>query len=382
MVGIVVLGAGMMSHGLAYDLARFGELEILTIADINYDAAKMIAKKAGKPANAAKLDARDFRQLCNILENYQTAITALPYHFNLAVTKACIKTGVNMVDLGGNTNIVHQQQNLGPEAATENISIIPDLGLAPGMMTILTMGICKQLDEIDTVKIRVGGLPQTPVPPLGYQLTFSPEGLINEYRERCWVIRNFRRMAVDPLAELESIAFPAALGELEAFSTSGGSSTLPATLEGKARELNYKTIRYSGHCEKIRLLSSMGLFDEDFIKVDKFKIRPRDILCQLLLNKLLKNQPDVVLARVTVTGRKANKEYCTIENEIIDYFDPKTQLTAMMRTTAFPTSIVALMITNGQIEEKGVISAENVVDAVQLKKELKKRNVIVKEGIT
>lgn len=382
MATVVILGAGMMGHGLAYDLTRFGELETLTIADISYSAAQKLAEKVGGPAIAAKFDARDRQQLCDLASNHKIVISALPYHFNYTIAETCAETGVNMVDLGGNVSTVRRQLTLDAEAKAKHITIIPDLGLAPGMMTILTMGICKQFSELDIVKIRVGGLPQTKIAPFDYQLTFSPEGLINEYREPCIALHNFRRTTKDPLTELETITFPPPFGELEAFTTSGGTSTLPITLECKVRELDYKTIRYPGHCEKMRILMSMGLFDEESVEIEGQRIRPRDVLSKLLYKKLPKNQPDVVLARTSVTGRKNNGDYCTIENQIIDYFDEETTLTAMMRTTAFPTSIIALMIINGQITAKGAVSAEIAVDARELKKELKKRNILVEEIIS
>ncbi|MFX0112970.1 MAG: saccharopine dehydrogenase family protein [Candidatus Hodarchaeota archaeon] len=381
MTSVVVLGAGMMGYGLAFDLAKFGCLEKLTIADLNFDAAKQITKEIGHTAHAVKCNVQNTQQLYDTLSGHDTAISALPYHFNFAMAKACVKMGLNMTDLGGNTEIVYQELSLNPKAVEKDVIIIPDLGLAPGMMTILTMGLCNHFAEIDHVKIRVGGLPQKKAPPLDYQLTFNPEGLINEYREPCWVIRDYARKTVKPLIELEKITFPKPFGELEAFNTSGGTSSLPLTLEGKVKELDYKTIRFPGHCEKVRLLAAMGLFEEEIIEIDGLKVRPRDIFSQLLLKKLPKNEPDVVLARASVTGRTLDNEYCTIENEIIDYFDPATKLTAMMRTTAFPTSIVALMMTTGQITTKGAISAENAVKATEMKKELKRRKIIVKKAV-
>ncbi|MFW9916046.1 MAG: saccharopine dehydrogenase family protein [Candidatus Thorarchaeota archaeon] len=381
MATAVILGAGMMAHGLAYDLTRFGRLETLTIADISDNAAQTLAEKVRGPAIATKFDAQDRQQLYDLASNHEIVISALPYHFNYTIAEICAETGAHMVDLGGNSRIVQQQLALDAEAKAKGGTIIPDLGLAPGMMTVLTMDICRHFSEIDTVKIRVGGLPQTKKAPFDYQLTFSPEGLINEYREPCMSLHNFRRTMKEPLTELETIVFPPPFGELEAFTTSGGTSTLPITLEGKARELDYKTIRYPGHCEKMRILMSMGLFDEEPVEIQGEKIRPRDILSQLLYKKLPKNQPDVVLARTSVTGRKESGDSCTIENQIIDYFDEETQLTAMMRTTAFPTSIIALMILNGQINVKGAVPAEIAVDAEKLKKELKKRDILVEEII-
>ncbi|MHA2271822.1 MAG: saccharopine dehydrogenase family protein [Candidatus Hodarchaeales archaeon] len=381
MTTVVILGAGMMGHGLAYDLTRFGELKTLTIADISHNAAHTLAEKVGGPAVTAKFDAQDRQQLFELASNHKVVISALPYHFNYMIAETCAETGANMVDLGGNARIVRQQLTLDAEAKAKGITIIPDLGLAPGMMTILTMGICSQFSEINTVKIRVGGLPQTKIAPFDYQLTFSPEGLINEYREPCMALHNSRRTTKAPLTELETITFPPPFGDLEAFTTSGGTSTLPITLEGKVRELDYKTIRYPGHCEKMRILMNMGLFDEEPVEIEGQKIRPRDVLSKLLYKQLPINQPDVVLAKTSVTGRKNNGDYCTIENQIIDYFDEEAKLTAMMRTTAFPTSIVALMIINGQINAKGALPAEIAVDAKELKKELKKRDIVVEEII-
>jgi lysine 6-dehydrogenase len=152
--------------------------------------------------------------------------------------------------LGGNNYIVDAQLALDEAAKKANINIVPDCGLAPGMVSVLAMHGANRFDETEEIHIRVGGLPQTPKPPLDYQLVFSVEGLINEYIESARVIRDGKIIEVNSMTELETLAFDG-FSALEAFQTSGGTSTLPDTFCGKVKELDYKTIRYAGHCQKI-----------------------------------------------------------------------------------------------------------------------------------
>ncbi len=382
MGNIVILGAGMMSYGLIYDLNRSNNIGSLTIADSNEKAAQAIAKKANIPTSTKIFDANSYQAICNVINDHNTAISALPYTYNFDVAKACIDKGVNMVDLGGNLHIVQKQMALNEKAVANEVTIIPNLGLAPGLMNILAMGAFHQFSKVESLKIRVGGLPQKLIGPLGYQLTFNPEGLINEYREPCEVLRDFKHVTIDPLSELEDISFPDPYNNnLEAFATSGGSSSLPSLLKGKVRELDYKTIRYKGHYQKIKLLKELGLFRDDFLRLKDSTIRPRDVLSKLLWEVLPQNQPDVVLARLSIQGELDKKKSVTLVNDLIDYFDPESNLTAMMKTTAFPTSIVALMLLNNEISIKGVVPAEIAVDSTKLKKELAHRNIIIQETI-
>jgi lysine 6-dehydrogenase len=227
--------------------------------------------------------------------------------------------------------------------------------------------------EATHVHLRVGGLPQNPQPPLDYTLVFSVHGLLNEYIEPAVVIRNGEITEVPSLTEIEEIDFPP-IGVLEAFQTSGGTSTLPCTYQHQLQELDYKTIRYKGHCAKMKVLLDVGMCSEESISIGTFQVSPRDVLSKVLERTLPHEEKDMVLMRITAEGKKGTTTY-----EMIDYFDEKSSMTAMARTTAFPTSIIAQMIASGTISKRGAYPPERVVPPLPFIKELTKRNIIIHE---
>jgi lysine 6-dehydrogenase len=271
---------------------------------------------------------------------------------------------VNFCDLGGNNDVVAAELALDAEAKRAGINIIPDCGLAPGMVAMLVAHAASRFDELEAIHIRVGGLPLQPRPPLDYQLVFSVEGLINEYIEPARIVRGGKIVTVESMTELEAIEFPPPFGKLEAFQTSGGTSTLPDTFLGRVGELDYKTIRYRGHCEKFKTMIDLGLCSGE----------ARKVFSELLVRHLPHDEPDVVLIRVEVSGGGRTLRY-----DIVDRFDAATGLSAMMRTTAFPAAIVALMMARGQTASKGALPQERCLNPDLFMRELAARKIDVVE---
>jgi lysine 6-dehydrogenase len=236
----------------------------------------------------------------------------------------------------------------------------------------------RRLDEVQAVRIRVGGLPQHPKPPLDYQLVFAVEGLINEYVERCVVVRDGVKLSVEPLTEVEEIEFPEPFGTLEAFTTSGGLSTLARTFAGKARDMDYKTIRYPGHAAKMRTLLDLGFFSTDTLTVGETEFHPRQVSARILERLLTGDDWDCVLVRVTVIGTKHGGRR-RLEFEVIDYADESNGITAMMRCTAYPASIILQMLASKQIDARGVVVQERCVPAEPFIAALGKRGIQVVE---
>jgi lysine 6-dehydrogenase len=202
--------------------------------------------------------------------------------------------------------------------------------------------------------------------------------LINEYIEKARVIRQGEIKEIESMTELESLAFddfPA----LEAFQTSGGTSTLPESFAGKIKELDYKTIRYAGHCEKFKTLIDLGLCSSEEILADFVKVKPRKVLGELLQSRLPADEPDYVLIRLEFVGVK-NGVTKHLRYDIIDKYDDKTRLSAMMRTTAFPASIVAQMMAKGDVKMRGATPQEKSIDAEKFVAELAQRNIKIQES--
>jgi lysine 6-dehydrogenase len=374
---ILVLGAGRMGYGAAFDLVHNSpDVESVTVADFDLKKAEDVASKVGTSQIVAKqIDAGNYNDAVALMRGHDSAISCVNYWYNESLSQAAIETATNFCDLGGNNYVVDAQLALDREAKAAGINIIPDCGLAPGMVSILAMHGAAQFDDIQEIHIRVGGLPQDPQPPLNYQLVFSVEGLINEYIEVARVIRDGNVREVESMTEIEELAFED-FPPLEAFQTSGGTSTLPDTFLGKIRELDYKTIRYAGHCEKFKTMIDLGLCSSDEIVVDYAKVTPRKVFGELLQKHLPADEPDYVLVRLDFVGSKDGRTK-KLRYDIVDKQDEKTGLSAMMRTTAFPASIIAQMMARGDVLERGATPQEKAIDPIAFVGELERRKIHV-----
>lgn len=372
---ILVLGAGRMGHGAVYDLVHNSpDVESVTVADFDLSKAEQVAATIGTARiEARQIDASKYADVLELMRGHDSVISCVNYWYNESLSIAAIEAGANFCDLGGNNYVVDEQLALDAEAKAAGINIIPDCGLAPGMVSILAMHGANRFDEIEEIHIRVGGLPQNPQPPLDYQLVFSVEGLINEYIETARVIRNGEIMEVDSMTELESLSFEN-FPSLEAFQTSGGTSTLPDTFLGKVRELDYKTIRYAGHCEKLKTMIDLGLCSSEEVVADYVKVKPRKVFGELLQKYLPADGPDYVLVRLEFVGTK-DGEVKRLRYDIVDKQDEQTGLSAMMRTTAFPASIIAQMMARGDVLERGATPQEKAINPERFVAELERRNI-------
>lgn len=378
---IVVIGSGMMGQAIAFDLYKYSNFKTITLIDRDKNTLESAEKfLKGKKINFQLIDVEKTKKLKVFLKDYDIAISAIPYIFNFKLTKIAIETKTHLLDLGGNNDIVNKQRNLSLKAKKCGVTIIPDCGLAPGLTSVIAREIVEQLDYVDVVKMRVGGLPTNPKPPLNYQIVFSPYGLINEYVEDAIALDNGRIIKKKSMTEIESIMFPEPFGEMEAFLTSGGCSTVPYTFKDKINQLNYKTIRYPGHCEKFKLLLDLGLADKKKITLGNQKIISRDFFASFLLQILPINEKDVVLLKVTGEGLK-DGEKLRIEYMMIDRYDEKNNITSMMRTTGYPVSIISQMIKDEKITKRGVFCSEEIVPCQPFFNELKKRNIIINKEI-
>ena len=354
---ILLIGAGMMGRAIAYDLLRHPDVETLVVADRERKRAEaIVAWLADRRATPIKLDVSASGAVREAMADSRVAVSAVPYFFNLGLAQAAVETKTHFCDLGGNPRIVSQELALDEPAKTAGVAVVPDCGLAPGLVNVLTAAAVSELGRAEEVKIRVGGLPQHPRPPLGYQIVFSPHGLINEYMEKAVILRDGEIQTVPSLTGREEITFPPPYGKLEAFHTAGGSSTLPQTMRARVKNLDYKTIRYPGHLDKVKTIADLGFFDLHPVAVDSGEVVPRALAVRLFQEKLSFNEPDVVLLRVS--ARAGSRE---VHYELIDYYDEKTGLSAMMRTTGFPIAEIAYMLATGEISARGALPPESCV---------------------
>ena len=305
----LVLGAGQQGFAAALDLARTRDVSEVVVADLDPERARRAADRLqGGPAavRAETLDVAGEPRLAARLAGYDVVISAVPYFLNARLTRAAIDARVSFCDLGGNTDVVREQERLDPEAREAGVTVVPDCGLAPGMANVLAVAGIGRLDRAEEVHIRVGGLPVHPIPPLDYMMVFSMHGLLNEYLGRATVLRNGKLASVDTLTEVEELTFPKPVGRCEAFVTLGGTSTMPWTYEGRIRTLDYKTVRYPGHAARIAMMRLLGLLEKEPVLVDGISISPRAVFAAVAEPRLtFPGEPDLVVMRVQVVGRKA-----------------------------------------------------------------------------
>ena len=371
---MAVIGAGMMGQAVLHDLAKLEGIDKLAVFDLDVTRAQDVCRRfSGGRAEPVRLDAADEAGVAFALRGFDAAVACTTYQHNEGLTRAAIKAGCHLVDLGGNNDVVQAQLAMSADAEAAGVIVIPDCGLAPGMVSLMVADGVERLHKVAAARIRVGGLPQSPRLPLNYQIVFSVEGLLNEYWEPCVILDGGKRKAVNPMTGLEKLEFDG-IGELEAFYTSGGSSTLPETFEAKIDFLDYKTIRYPGHCTLFKAMLEIGLASRKPVQVGGQPVEPRAVFREVLSRNLSYSDLDLVLVRVIIEGTKSGKS-TTLTYEIIDRQATGTSLTAMMRCTAFPAAIIAHMAASGQITARGVKPQEIAVKPSLFFAQLHKRGI-------
>ena len=380
MKNFIIVGSGRQGLAVAYDLLR-NHKHSVTLVDINQTFLDKGLEKLSKISNVSNLscikaDVSSYNDIYNILKNADVMISAVPYEFNLELTKVAIESNTSMVDLGGHTNIVREQLAMHEKALLKGVTIVPDCGMGPGMNITMAVLATEILDQTDEIYICDGGLPQKPIPPWNYSLFFNIEGLTNEYDEQAYFLKDGEIVEVPCFEGIELIDFEG-IGELEAAVTSGGLSTMPWSFKNKIKVLENKTLRYKGHWEWMKAYRELGLFSRKSIEFEGKNIVPRDLYHQLLEKKINHGRvEDVCLMRIKGFGLKDNKKVI-LSLDAIEYYDKELDLTAMEKWTGWHISIMALEIAYDRIN-KGAISVENALKGHIFLDEAKKRNYDIK----
>jgi lysine 6-dehydrogenase len=393
---LLVIGSGMMGSAAAYDMARAPQVESVTLADSNAERVREVTARVNRIAGDRKvkavvLDASNEKAAAQLMRGHDAALSAVPYFLNLGLARAAIEARCHFADLGGNNTIVRQELALAKKAEKRGVALAPDCGLSPGMASILGGELVRRLGgRADALRLYVGGLPERPTPPFHYQLVFSVEGLINEYVEPARILRKGKLTTIDPLTEPEDFHI-AGFSPLVAFHTSGGTSTLPETFEGQVGECFEKTLRYPGHYDLLCELKELGLFSSEKMKFGNAELAPRAMMSRIFEGKFASKGPDVCImrleahesvnrpgARGLLGGRLQGRVACFT---MVDHYDPKTDMSAMMRTTALPASIVVQMLASGAISKRGGVLQELDVPADLFLDEVEKRGIKIEYSI-
>jgi lysine 6-dehydrogenase len=380
-----VLGAGRQGTAAAYDLARWGNARCVILTDADLVVASQATQRVNRligrqVAEAVEADVTTLEAVARVLDGADACLSAVPYFYNLEITRVALQTQTHICDLGGHIGIARQQHGFDAPAREAGISIIPNCGQVPGMGTTLMVYAMELLDEAVDVFMWDGGLPQNPRPPFSYLLTFNVEGLTNEYAEAAVFLRDWKITEMEPMSEPETVEFPEPIGTLEAFVAGGGTDTMPWTFEGRLRTLQNKTLRHPGHFAQLRAFYDLGLWDAAPIQVGEAQVAPRDVFHTLFEPKVtFPDDKDMVIVRVKAVGKKDGRSAESLV-EVIDYFDEETGFTAMERCTGWSAAIVAGMMARGQTP-LGAGGVETQVPARPFVEELGRRGITLTQHI-
>jgi len=339
---VVVIGAGKIGATAAGLLAAAGDYQV-TVADRSPEVLDRLDRH--ERIRVAAADIEDSSKLLDLVNGQFAVLNAAPFHLTTRIAEAARAARTHYLDL---TEDVANSRRVRELAAGAGTTFIPQCGLAPGFVSIVAFDMAKRFEVLDSIKLRVGALPQYPSNALNYNLTWSTDGVINEYCEPCEAIVNGLRREVPPLEEREEFSLDGVT--YEAFNTSGGLGTLCDTLEGKVRTLNYRTIRYLGHAAIMRaLLNDLRLRDR------------RDVLKDILEHAVPTTLQDVVIVFVTASGLK-NGELVqeTYAHKIYSRDVDGRTVSAIQITTAAAICTVLDLLATGQLPQTGFVRQEDI----------------------
>jgi saccharopine dehydrogenase-like NADP-dependent oxidoreductase len=339
---IAVIGAGKIGSMISDLLARSGDYRV-TVADRSAEALGQLG--TALPVQVQELDVGDDQALDRLLAGKFAVLSAAPYHLTVRVAEAAARSSAHYLDL---TEDVASTRKVKALAEGSGSVFIPQCGLAPGFITIVAADLCRRFETLHDVRMRVGALPKYPSNALNYNLTWSTDGLINEYCEPCEALVNGEPHETSPLEELEEFSLDGVT--YEAFNTSGGLGTLCETLRGKARSLNYKTIRYPGHAHIMKaLLNDLRLRDR------------REVLKDILENAVPATLQDVVIVFVTVSGVQGGRLVQeTYANKIYGRPIGGAMRSAIQITTAAGICGALDLLRTGALPHRGFVRQEEI----------------------
>lgn len=344
MHNVLLLGAGKIGSATARFLAQSGEYDVL-VGDVDESALQRLAKV--KNLRTIKVDSGSPSALTVAMQNRAAVLSALSYTLNPVVAQAALTAGLSYFDLTEDVATTRAVKEISTHAKTGQI-FMPQCGLAPGFVAIAAYHLSKEFDKLDEVRLRVGALPLFPTNEMKYNLTWSTDGLINEYGNPCEAVHEGKLIEVLPLEGLEHFSMDGV--DYEAFNTSGGVGTLADTLNGKLRTLNYKTIRYRGHRDLIAFLMNELQLNHR-----------RDVLKSVLEGAIPITLQDLVLIFCTATGWKdGHLTQITDARKIYHGEFLGERCSAIQITTAASLCAVLDLHFSGKLPKQGFVKQEQV----------------------
>ncbi len=357
---ITVIGAGAVGSAVAHELHERAAVQQIQICDARSRSLQELHDRmTGSKLRSFQVDVRDVNVLEPILRGSDCVIGCAAPEVNPILAEICLELGIHYCDLGGNEGIVRKELELDERARRKSVWIVPNCGLAPGLVNILCMHGVEQFDTVDEAHLRVGDVPLHPERPFNFRISWSAEKIIDDYTHPVYLIEQGKIKVMDPLSLEEPICFPEPFDTMESFCTAGGLSTLTEQLAGKVKSLDHKTIRWPGHANQMRFLLGLGFGEKRSIDV-RTHLTYRDVLIRRMRQRLGGSHEDAVLLRVLLKGR-IGKRKRTLVYELIDRFDVARGMTAIQRCTSVPTATVAQLIAAREVPGGGASPPENVI---------------------
>ena len=351
---VLVVGSGKVGSEISRDLARSDEVGSVIAVDASFENLKLLKKNADKKIRTQQLSIFQRKRLHSLLGEVDLVCGALPGRLGFELLTETAKAGKDAVDI----SYTPKDPFLLQRTAKENeCQIVPQCGVAPGFTNMCVGDAYRQLDQMRSVEIYVGGLPEKPEPPLNYRIVFSLEDVVNEYSRPAHVIENGRPKTVDALSGRGQLSFPG-VGKLEYFITDGLGS-LPRSYP-KTKEMHELTLRYPGHADMMETLRVLGFFERGPTRVFGTELIPRELSIELLRKAMSIGSPEDFLAlRVEVKGTVGGKQI-GLRYQLLDHYNRRSRVSAMSRTTAYPCTSVALLVGLGKIKETGIVTPEKI----------------------
>ena len=345
---ILILGAGLVGKPMALDLVKDSSYDV-AVADISEAQLNNLGDDG---LGRIKADLSDEKELSALVKGYDIILNAVPGSIGFQTLKTCIISGKDVIDIAF---YPEDPFDLSDFAEENQVRVICDIGVAPGMSNLLTGYAASQLDQVTTVDIYVGGLPKIRTKPWEYKAVFSPSDVIEEYTRPARLIENGKIVIKAALTEIELLEFDN-VGTLEAFN-SDGLRSLMFTIE--ADQMREKTLRYPGYAEKIKLLSDNGFFSEELLEVKGRQISPLDMTSKLLFDqwKLNDGEIDLTVMRIIVEGDQ-NGETVRYQYDLYDEYDSKTGVHSMARTTGYTATMAVRLLNSGLFNKSGITVPE------------------------
>jgi len=380
---ITVIGAGSIGAAVVRELSkRTDEVAQIQVCDTRSRALQRLHERVDSQLlRSFQVDARDMNVLSQIVQGSDCVISCVPAELNPDLAELCLEEGVHYCDLGGNDRYVQQELRLADRAREKSVWIVPNCGLAPGLINVLCLRAIEQLDRADAAQLRVGDVPLHPEPPFNFRISWSAERVLDDYTNPARLIENGTVVEAEALSRDEEIHFEEEpFDTMEAFCTQGGLSTLTDTLSGTVKELDHKAVRWPGHAHQMRFIMGLGLGEERKIGV-RTHLTYRDVLVRRMREYLGGDYEDAVLLRVLVRGELEGAPK-TIIYEMIERYDETVQETAMMRCTAIPTVVAALLLAREEsVSGGGADVPENVLPRDRFLDEVADRGLNIRREV-